>query len=140
MGSATDVDTLEVRWPSGIVETITGIAADQVLTVVEGAIVGLPDDDTVLKDLALSNCPNPFNPATQIQYELPLSGPVTLEVYDCSGRLVCRLLDRVPHGAGEYTLPWGGRDSQGTSVATGVYFYRLVLDGEEVTRKMVLLK
>ncbi len=85
------------------------------------------------------NVPNPFNPATEIAYEIPAAGRVTLEVYDVAGRLVRTLVD-ADQSAGPHSAVWDGRDGEGRSMATGVYFYRLQSEGLEVTHKMLLLK
>ncbi len=83
--------------------------------------------------------PNPFNPVTKIRFALTQAGPVALDVYDISGRLVTTLV----HGdlpAGRHEAVWLGEDSHGHSVATGVYLYRLDAEGEVLTRKMTLVR
>ncbi|MCK4547317.1 MAG: T9SS type A sorting domain-containing protein [Candidatus Eisenbacteria sp.] len=85
------------------------------------------------------NVPNPFNPVTEIRYQIPASSRVSLEVFDVAGRLVCTLVDEVRQ-AGLHAAVWNGRDTNGRDVPSGVYFYRLRTDGLEDTRKMLLLK
>lgn len=85
------------------------------------------------------NVPNPFNPATEIRFELASPGEVALRVYDVSGRLV-RTLATGAHPAGEHVVRWDGRDDGGAPVSTGVYFYRLETAGFSQTRKTTLLK
>jgi hypothetical protein len=86
------------------------------------------------------NVPNPFNSTTSIRYDVPTGGGVvTLRIYDVSGRLVRTLVDG-PQPAGQKTATWNGRDNQGRSVASGVYFYRLQAPGYEKTLKMVLVQ
>jgi hypothetical protein len=86
------------------------------------------------------NRPNPFNPVTTIDYEVPGGAErVTLRVYDVSGRLVRTLVDgRQPEGVA--TATWDGRNDGGGRVASGVYFYRLEAGDTRATRRMVLLK
>jgi hypothetical protein len=86
------------------------------------------------------NYPNPFNPSSTIPYQLPEDGFVTLKVYDLTGKLVTTLVsDHKP--AGYHNVLWNGKDSHGTSVATGVYFYRIEAgDAFVQTRKMILMK
>jgi hypothetical protein len=85
------------------------------------------------------NVPNPFSPLTRIAYTLPCETRATLEVYDISGRLVRRLVDReLPPG--EHAAEWDGRTADGQETASGIYFYRLWADDREITRKMVLLR
>jgi len=84
--------------------------------------------------------PNPFNPATTIRFDLPRAAGVTLSIYSVSGQLV-RTLVRNRRPAGSYSVEWNGHDLRGQRVPSGVYFYRLVVDGRPLnTRKMVLLK
>jgi parallel beta-helix repeat protein len=86
------------------------------------------------------NFPNPFNPATAIQYRVPApGGRVTLAIYDLSGRLVRTLVDG-DKGGGEYTAVWRGLDDRGRQVGSGVYFYRLEVGDSKLERKMVMLK
>ena len=86
------------------------------------------------------NVPNPFNPTTAIQYDVPAGGgTVTLRIYYVGGRLVRTLVDGV-ETAGNKSVAWQGRDDRGQMVATGVYFYRMTAPGFEKTRKMLLLK
>ncbi|MCK4680294.1 T9SS type A sorting domain-containing protein, partial [bacterium] len=80
------------------------------------------------------NHPNPFNPVTTIQYELPRDCHVKLDVCNIAGQRVTTLVDS-PREAGIWSATW---DAMGT--ASGVYFCRLSADGVTVTRKMVLLE
>ncbi len=85
------------------------------------------------------NYPNPFNPSTNIEFSLPKAGHVKLEVFNILGRSVRRLIDRdLP--AGEHRLVFDSRTDKGTSLATGVYFYRLSTESYQTTKKMLLMK
>jgi hypothetical protein len=86
------------------------------------------------------NVPNPFNPVTTIRYDVPAGGgDVSLCVYDVSGRLV-RVLVNGRQTAGEKAVTWDGLNEAGSSVATGVYFYRLIAGDFNEVRKMTILK
>jgi flagellar hook assembly protein FlgD len=74
-----------------------------------------------------------------IDYELPRAGAVTLGVYDAAGRRVVRLVGE-RQGPGRFRTEWDGRTQAGAAVPSGVYFYRLGLDGEAHTRKILLLR
>ncbi len=78
--------------------------------------------------------PNPFNPATTIEYEVASAGPVTLQIFDAAGRRVATLLDGEYRSAGRYSLTYNATG------ASGVYFARLRTTRGNVTRKIVLLK
>jgi hypothetical protein len=87
------------------------------------------------------NYPNPFNPTTRIDYVVPegRSQRVSLIVYDVTGARVTTLVDgsKVP---GRHDAVWDGRGQDGNSVSSGVYFYRLTVGSDVLTKKMVLLK
>ena len=99
------------------------------------------DDDDALPSVYRldQNRPNPFNPTTSIQFSLPKTGPVRLEVLNILGQRVSLLADGV-YPAGTHEVVWNGRDDKGTSAASGIYFYRITSDKFSSTRKMVLLK
>jgi hypothetical protein len=89
--------------------------------------------------IAMSNYPNPFNPATTIRYEVSSAQNVALAIFDVNGRLV-RALDAGMKSAGAHEKRWDGRDNQGRPVASGVYYARLTGQQQTLTRKIVLLK
>jgi hypothetical protein len=96
------------------------------------------DEVPAVNSLA-QNFPNPFNPTTSIHFGVREKGHVTLRVYDVSGRLVRTLVDEVRE-AGHYHAAWDGTNNRGSSVASGVYFYRMRANGFGKTRKMVMLR
>jgi len=93
--------------------------------------------DPVLSDIR--NYPNPFNPETDIRFALSKPSQVKLSVYNVLGQNVITLHDGLL-SAGVHSVQWNGRDSQGNSVASGIYIYRLQADDVTQTRKMVLLR
>ena len=87
-----------------------------------------------------ANYPNPFNPATTIPLAVPAGTKnVDLTIYNVLGQPL-RQVWTGPLPAGEHQLTWDGRDAQGQPVATGVYVYRLQVDGQTHARKMVKLE
>lgn len=89
---------------------------------------------------ALSRCyPNPFNPAVRIAFALREKGPVSLRIYDVSGRLVRVLVDEVRE-SGRHEMVWDGRNEGGRRAASGIYFCRMQAPGYERAEKLVLLK
>ena len=85
------------------------------------------------------NYPNPFNPTTTIRFALPEATGVTLEVYDATGRRVASLINS-QMAAGRYEAIWNGRSDAGSSVASGVYLYRLRAGSFVQTKTMLLMK
>jgi hypothetical protein len=104
----------------------------------EGDGTGLPSTFALMQ-----NYPNPFNPATKITFVVGTYGQTSLRVYDLLGREVATLVNELK-SPGEYTVTWDGKSSDGRQVSSGVYFYRLVVDGDQhsfsTVRKMVLMK
>ncbi len=87
----------------------------------------------------LPNAPNPFNPRTEIRFELAKAGNAVLTIYDVTGRRVKTMHDG--HlDSGLHSLVWQGRDDAGRAVASGVYYLRMdTVEGVQ-HRKMMLLK
>lgn len=89
---------------------------------------------------ALSNYPNPFNPETTIRFSIPKQGNVTVSVFNIKGQKIKTILNE-KHEPGNYSLKWNGVDEAGNSVSSGIYFYKLSLDGKsQKIKKMMLLK
>lgn len=78
--------------------------------------------------------PNPFNPSTQLRFDLPASGDVLLRVFDILGRDVATLADGW-HAAGSYQVSFDGRD-----LPSGLYFARLSSNADVMVRKLMLVK
>jgi hypothetical protein len=91
---------------------------------------GLPGQHAWLEQ----NFPNPFNPTTEIGYRIPVTGFVTLEVYDLLGREVATLVNAQME-AGIYTVMFDG-----AGLASGTYLYRLEVNGFVLTRRLMLVK
>ena len=86
------------------------------------------------------NFPNPFNPATTIQYALPQAADVELTVYNVVGQVV-RTLVAEHQSAGRYVVEWDATNDNGHSLSSGMYFYRLQAGSEfREVKKMLLLK
>ena len=87
------------------------------------------------------NFPNPFNPGTEIPFELAARGDavVELRVYNAAGQMVRELLDRAM-SPGRHVVSWDGRDESGRLVGSGVYYYRLRQADWVQSRPMTLLK
>ena len=80
------------------------------------------------------NCPNPFNPTTQITYELPQQSDVTLQVFDLTGRQVAILVNEQVN-AGTHTANFDA-----SNLSSGVYVYRLQAGSVVLSRKLTLIK
>lgn len=89
--------------------------------------------------LTLRARPNPFNPRVTLTLEVPVAGPVRLEVLDASGRAVRTLLTG-ERPAGTSRAVWDGTDAAGRRVASGVYFVRAEAGGQTRVERITLLK
>ncbi len=87
----------------------------------------------------LPNVPNPFNPMTEVRFEMDAPGLVRVTIYDVTGRRVAGLVDEsLP--AGSHGRIWQGRDDAGRPLPSGAYYLRLEADGRVDHRKVMLLK
>ncbi len=87
-----------------------------------------------------ANYPNPFNPTTVIPFGLPRAGEVEIAIYTPLGQKV-RTLVQGRYGSGVHKVQWDGRDDRGVPVTSGVYIYRLSVNGQfQDARKLVLLR
>ncbi len=83
--------------------------------------------------------PNPARGALSIWFTLPHAAPATLRVGDATGRLIATLADGV-FEAGRHAARWDGRASAGWQVPQGIYFYELRADGQQLRRKLVVIR
>lgn len=96
---------------------------------------GLESMTSAPKEFALlQNYPNPFNPSTTIKYNLPIDAHVTLKLYDVLGRKVLTLVDEQAKG-GYHSVTLDG-----SSLSSGVYFYRMQAGAFAQTKKLLLLR
>ncbi len=104
-----------------------------------------PQAETPIAETTLlPNFPNPFNPETWIPYQLAKSSEVTVSIHAADGKLVRTLeLGQMPAGAyqdKDRAAYWDGKNEQGESVASGVYFYTLKAGDFSATKKMLIRK
>ncbi len=98
--------------------------------------IGIININSIARDFTLSqNYPNPFNPVTQIKFSVAKTSDVNIIVYDILGNIVA-----VPVSGnmkqGEYKA-----DFNGSHLASGAYFYSLIVNGEKIsTKKMLMIK
>ena len=85
------------------------------------------------------NFPNPFNPSTTIDYELPENGLVNITIYDITGRHISTLVSNHQY-AGYKSIQWSATNSHGERVSAGIYLYKIQTGEFRQTKKMVLLK
>jgi len=104
--------------------------------------LGVDDNDQVALPTETklgNNYPNPFNPATTVDFSIRDAGYYEVAVYNVIGQQVKTLVEGELE-SGQHSVVWDGKDASGSDVASGVYFYRLVGSDFESARKMILLK
>ena len=85
------------------------------------------------------NFPNPFNPETQIRFDLAEATAVEIQIYNALGQFV-RTLVAKSYPAGTFTVTWDGRDESGVILPSGIYFYRITAGNFQAQRKLLFLK
>ncbi len=123
--AAADESPVEAIYGSVTVNTA-------LLSLLEGA--QLPTETTLYR-----NYPNPFNPSTVISYYLKDASDVTVKIYNLRGESL-QTWHNGYQDPGFYQLTWNGRDAQGRSVPTGIYFYQLLHGEGTDVRRMVYMK
>jgi tetratricopeptide (TPR) repeat protein len=98
-------------------------------------IVDVPE----IIEFGVNNYPNPFNPETVISFALPADSQVSLIIYNIKGQKVRSLINE-NYKRGHHKVVWNGRDENGSSVASGIYFYRIQTSENSAVKKMLLLK
>ena len=119
---------------------LTDATSQNGILFLEQLLAALTPKETAL----LPNYPNPFNPETWIPYQLATPTDVRISIYSTAGKLV-RTLDLGHQAAGMYqsrsrAAYWDGKNAQGESVASGVYFYTFTAGEFTATRKMLIMK
>ncbi len=97
------------------------------------------DGEIATNFVLASNYPNPFNAGTTIEFTLPQSQSVSLNIYDVHGRHI-KTLAQVKMPAGVHRLRWDGTNDNGDPIASGVYVYRLSTTHFAKSKKLLLLK
>ncbi|MEZ5359802.1 MAG: LamG-like jellyroll fold domain-containing protein [Candidatus Zixiibacteriota bacterium] len=129
-----EISLIQIEGPA---EVIDAIAADVSGMTSESGIRN--NFNTLIRRFESSSYPNPFNPTTTISYALPDAADVTIDVFNVAGQKV-RTLASGYKEAGEYSVVWDSKDTMGQTVASGIYFYRIIAGKYSDTKKMILLK
>jgi predicted CXXCH cytochrome family protein len=107
---------------------------------VSSLVTGVGEQTGLPKEFGLNqNHPNPFNPSTQIRYQLPSAVHVKISVYNTLGSLVTILVDQ-EQAAGYYNVTFNGHDKAGNTLATGIYLYKMEAGSFTSIKKMMFVK
>jgi hypothetical protein len=106
----------------------------------EGTFTDSQDEFSIISTTNLSNFPNPFNPSTTINFSIKKNSKVALSVYNIKGQLIKTLSNEVLN-AGDHSIIWNGEDEYNVPVSSGIYLYKLIINGEnKAINKCLLLK
>lgn len=129
------IDSLCIYWPSGAVQILTALQADQFLEITETE-TGVNENRGSIPDrnLLSGNYPNPFNSSTVIEYHVPCGSDIKLEIFNLMGQKITTLVNG--HQAeGNKTIRWNA-----AAQPSGIYFCRLDAGNNICVRRMTLLK
>ena len=98
-------------------------------------------DDRYISSVFLlhDNYPNPFNPVTNLEYDLHKEAFVNVTIFDMLGNKVNKLIDEI-QSSGKKSIQWDATNNNGQPVSAGVYLYRIQVGNYHKTKKMILLK
>ena len=103
-------------------------------------LVGVGSGIALPTEFALhNNYPNPFNPVTNITYDIASATDVTLEIYNVMGQRV-RTLAQGSHEPGRYRVMWNATNDYGQSLSSGMYIYRIQAGDFVSVKKLILMK
>ncbi len=100
------------------------------------------DDNVIVQthELLFQNYPNPFNPTTTIEFSIQNNSKVELAIYNIKGQKI-KTLAQNDFNKGSHSIIWNGDNESGNPVSSGIYFYKLRVDGKaEAVKKCLLLK
>ena len=124
-----DMDVLSASWDD-----------DKIAWYENLQMTGLDENNNLIQKLNyLTNFPNPFNPETNIVFNLLEEGQVQLDIYNIKGQKVKQLI-KEQLIAGSHTVDWNGKNNSNKSVASGIYFYKISTGKDTDLKKMLLLK
>ncbi len=135
-------DTLDYVFDNVGEHTVKCYASDSDFTIIPtwNVNVAVSDDVDILAVNQLSqNNPNPFNPSTTINFSLKKNSNVSIIVYNVKGQKVRTLVSRI-YNQGNHNVIWDGLDDNKQAVSSGLYFYRMISDEFQSTKKAIMMK
>lgn len=132
LGSTTNITSLTVQWPSGLIDTTFISSVNQLITVTEGTGTGISSQDQETAFIQDLSCwPNPCSEQSNIVFSLTSTEYVEICIYDMNGRIVHQILSsEMP--AGFSSVPWNA-----SSLSPGMYVCRIVTDNNTATTRFV---
>ena len=136
------VTQLDISWnvyTDDSFETVASSNGPWSLTIDGGWALSV-DNNTLPEVFALhNNYPNPFNPITNIRYDVPELSDVKIDIYNVAGSKIKTLVSK-QHQPGRYKIQWNATNEQGAPVATGMYIYKIRANDFVSVKKLLLMK
>ena len=102
--------------------------------------INVSDEELLITNYELRNFPNPFNPSTTIEFSIKNDSKVDLSIYNIKGQKI-KTIAHNEVTKGSHSIIWNGDDESGKLVSSGLYFYKLNVNGKtEAVKKCLLLK
>jgi enediyne biosynthesis protein E4 len=137
LGDATQIDSLVIQWPSGIIQNVEGLNINNYNIVVEDTNTVSVNNESGQSQMGFhlyQNYPNPFNPSTTISWQSPMDSKQVLKVFDVLGNEIITLVDEEKE-FGYYEINFNS-----VGLPSGIYFYSLNAGAFHETKKMILLR
>ncbi len=125
-------------WPENVLSNSGSLIRGKIKSFNDPTDIGALPNELPLNFELEQNYPNPFNPLTVIEYELEGNGFVKLEIFDIKGSKIKTLTNGYKSN-GKYKVIWDGSSDKGTKVSSGVYYYQLLFENQNLYKKAVLL-
>jgi hypothetical protein len=126
-------------WASDGYEYTPSSSGPRTITVDVSDVLGVDGVSLPTEFALFNNYPNPFNPVTNITYDIPEVSDVTLEIYNVMGQRV-RTLATGSHEPGRYQIMWNATNDYGQGLSSGMYIYRIQAGDFVSVKKLVLMK
>jgi hypothetical protein len=138
------VNTMMIEWDvwsfDGFEATPSSGGSRMMTLNISEELVGVDGGIALPTEFALhNNYPNPFNPVTNITYDIAQNSEVTLEIYNVMGQRV-RTLAQGSHEPGRYRVMWNATNDYGQSLSSGMYIYRIQAGDFVSVKKLILMK
>jgi len=137
LGDALKIDSLVIKWPSGIKQNVDGLDINEFHSIVEDTNVVSVNFEPVQSPHGFflqQNYPNPFNPTTTISFSLSEFSFASLMIYDVLGKKVATLVNSYLE-PGRYEKEFNAGE-----LTSGIYFYTLTTKNNIATKKLLLMK
>lgn len=134
-----NAETLYVNLLSGETITFNTTEINQITFSSDTSIDDMADLISQIPIRFLKNYPNPFNPSTTISFQIDKEGKVLVEIFNIKGQKV-KILSSEYRQPGNYNIIWDGKSTSGSVVSSGLYLYKVSVNGHQKTNKMLLVK